>query len=102
MAVVTPSLEQVRELCARLWNPIGVPMANTISEDELGFRPLPAGEYDGYLLHLLTLLQRGVPDRDLRSYLETVEREYIGLSKPAGDKANFLAALRELTAGSGA
>ena len=76
-------------------------MADTISEDELGFRPLPADEYDGYLLHLLTLLQRGVPHRDLRSYLETVEREDIEFSKPAADKGNFLAALRELTAGSG-
>lgn len=90
------SIEDLRQLCAAHWNPIGVPMSNVATEASLGYRPLPADEYDRYLSHMLILLAQGASDGELLGYLSTVERDYIGLSAPAGNKDRFVAAVRAL------
>jgi hypothetical protein len=86
-------IAELRVLCARYWNPIGVPMEISATKDELGFRPLPADEYDGYLLHIASMVDAGAPSSEMREYLELVEREYLMLSRPSGSKDDFVAAL---------
>jgi hypothetical protein len=88
-------LEDLRRLCAEHWNPIGVPMADLSATDTTGFRPLPADEYDVYLLHALAMVEGGSSKSEIVAYLNTVEQEYLMLSQPAGDKGRFVDALFE-------
>ncbi|MCF3934395.1 hypothetical protein L1787_13370 [Acuticoccus sp. M5D2P5] len=93
-------LEELRRLCAKYWNPIGIPMSNIETEDSLGYRPLPADEYDTYLAHIQTLIQSKASMQDIREYLEIVERDYIMLSSPSGSKDAFIRALQEASGSS--
>ena len=68
-------------------------MANTDTAGEISFRPLPEDEYDAYLLHLQSMLETGSSPNDIVSYLDLVEREYLMLTKPSGDKGAFARAL---------
>lgn len=86
-------LEQVRLLCAQLWNPIGVPMANVASKEQLGFPPLPTDEYDTYLLKIIEMINSDCARSEVMHFLNEVESEYLMLSKPAGDKSRFLTSL---------
>ena len=88
------SLDELRDLCAKHWNPMSIPMANTTTEEKLGFRPLPVDEYDSYLSHAQNLLESGASSGEIRTYLETVERDYLMLSAPDGDKDAFIRALQ--------
>ena len=85
-------LTELRRLCATHWNPIGVPMANVTTAEELGYPPLPEDEYAGYLLRLERLAIGGASLQELVSYLVSVE-EYIGVSKPAGNREAFVDAV---------
>ncbi|MER9231384.1 hypothetical protein NKI56_04630 [Mesorhizobium sp. M0622] len=86
-------LEEMRILCAKHWNPIGIPMESTATSREPGFRPLPADEYDNYLLQIMRLVVDGADPRQISDYLGKVENEYLGLSSPAGSKDDFLNAV---------
>ncbi|CAN7190473.1 hypothetical protein [Mesorhizobium sp. LjNodule214] len=86
-------MAEMRDLCARHWNPIGVPMANIATSSELGFRPLPQDEYDTYLLHVIRLVGNGASPRQVADYLSTVENEYIQMISPSGSKDNFVNAV---------
>lgn len=87
------NLDEMRQLCATYWNPIGVPMSNVTTQEALGFRPLPMDEYDAYLAHVIHLIEAGASKAEVRAYLDTVERDYLMLSTPAGDKAKFIEAV---------
>jgi hypothetical protein len=84
---------QLRELCALYWNPIGVPMANVATQEQLGFRPMPEDEYDTYLLHVDALMREGATRDQIADYLSKVERDYLMLPRVAGNKAAFIEAL---------
>lgn len=86
-------LTLLRRLCAQYWNPIGVPMSNVSTETELGYPPLPEGEYDGYLLKLVSMSQQGAKRSELINFLDKVERDYLMLSHPDGDKSAFVDAV---------
>jgi hypothetical protein len=88
-----PDLSQLRDLCAKHWNPIGVPMLNEGRAGEGDFRPLPEDEYDTYLLHVQSMLETGSAPNEIVSYLDLVEREYLMLTRPSGDKGAFVRAL---------
>ncbi|MER8386972.1 hypothetical protein NKJ46_28215 [Mesorhizobium sp. M0166] len=88
------SLAEIRDLCARHWNPIGIPMANLAPSSEPRFRrPLPADEYDTYLLHVIRLVGDGASPSQVADYLSTVENEYIQLTSPRGSKDDFVSAV---------
>lgn len=89
---------QLRDACARLWNPIGVPMANTTSKEELGYPPMPEDEYDAYLNLLASMIRGGASIDELMGYLEEVERNILMLSRPAGDKRAFIDAALSIMA----
>jgi hypothetical protein len=91
-------LEEMRILCAKHWNPIGIPMESSVASREPGFRPLPSDElpsdeYDSYLMQIMRLLVEGANPMQIRDYLGKVENKYLGLSSPAGNKDDFLNAL---------
>ena len=81
---------KLRDACARLWNPIGVPMANVSSREELGYPPMPEDEYDAYLYGLVSRIRSGASFDELLGYLNEVERDHLMLSHPAGDKRAFI------------
>lgn len=87
------SLTEIRDLCARYWNPIGIPMENIAPAGELQFRPLPEDEYDTYLLYVIWLVGDGASPKQVADYLSTVENEYIGLTSPSGSKDAFIDAV---------
>lgn len=91
----TIPLEVLRLLCAQHWNPIGIPMANMTTEEELPFRPMPADEYDRYLIYVEYLFATKASKKEIYTYLDTVEREYMMLSYPSGDKTKFIEAIQD-------
>lgn len=90
------SLEILRNLCAKYWNPIGFPMESEANAKELEFPPLPADEYDTYLKYVEKMLQNNASDQQIIAYLETVERDFLELTSPAGNKSEFVSALKKL------
>ena len=86
--------EALRRLCAESWNPIGIPMAASASERDPS--RMPADEYDTYLLVAWGMAVRGRPAAEIVDYLASAEREQMGLTRPAGDKQAFVAALQEM------
>lgn len=70
-------------------------MANVKTTEELGYRPLPEDEYDSYLARLAGMVRGGAYRSDMLAYLASAE-EYIGVSKPAGNKEAFLDAVVKL------
>ncbi|RWM74118.1 hypothetical protein [Mesorhizobium sp.] len=89
-------LDEMRILCAKHWNPIGIPMENVATSNELGFRPLPEDEYDSYLQQIMRLIVDGASPNEISNYLATVESEYLMLDSPAGSKDDFVSAVLEL------
>lgn len=89
-------LSALRDLCARYWNPIGVVMEfePTAKDDP---SPMPADEYDGYLVVMRRMIAEGASRHDVVLYLSKVEKDFIGLSQPSGDKAKFVEAVFALT-----
>ena len=83
-------IEALRKLCALYWNPIGIPMSNIASESETEFPALPEDEYDAYLSNLGEMIERHDSVQEMLEYLSIVERDYIMLSAPSGDKRKFL------------
>lgn len=82
-------LQELRNLCAEYWNPLGVPMANG-THNFLPHNTLPEDEYDQYLLHVADLIESDAADGELLEYLELVEKKYIMMPNPAGDKGAFI------------
>ncbi|MDX8478316.1 hypothetical protein RFN28_07455 [Mesorhizobium sp. VK24D] len=89
-------LEEMRLLCAKHWNPIGIPMSNVPTSDELGFQPLPEDEYDSYLQQVMRLVVEGASAGQISHYLSLVESDYLMLSSPAGNKDAFVGAVLDL------
>ena len=58
--------------------------------------PMPADEYDSYLFEVWNMCRSGKGKADIIEYLGRVESEYIGISRPAGDKALFVDKLRNV------
>jgi hypothetical protein len=83
-------LETLRAICALHWNPIGIPMNSECLSESLKYKTLPTNEYDGYLNHVLRMIESGKEANDIIEYLSVVETDYIGLSEPSGDKAEFV------------
>jgi hypothetical protein len=73
-------------------------MEPVATENQLGYPPLPANEYDAYLSELLRLIGQGASPEDLLNYLATVETDYLMLTNPVGDKQAFI---RSVLAASG-
>ncbi len=71
-------------------------MAGTSQSENLRFRPLPEDEYDSYLQQILALVEGGASREEVLAYMDTVEREYLMLTAPAGDKSKFVSAVFEL------
>ncbi len=93
------NLSKSRELYAAHWNPIGIAMALEGSEQALGYPPLPDDEYDNYLAGVREMLKSGAADTEVVAYLDEVEREFMGIDQPHGDKARFVAAVRAVASG---
>jgi hypothetical protein len=64
-------------------------MANVVTRDELGYPPLPEDEYDGYLTGLAAMVRAGATQHEMLAYLFSAEK-HVGMSRPAGDKTEFL------------
>lgn len=94
-------IETLRKLCAEYWNPIGVMM-----EFEEGAAsdpsPMPADEYDGYLYEIWKMAKAGSTEAEMIAYLGKVESDYMGITKPSGDKASFVSQLAKLLSESSA
>ncbi|MER8723892.1 hypothetical protein [Mesorhizobium sp. M1027] len=90
------SLAEIRDLCARHWNPIGIPMANMETSSELEFRPLPENEYDTYLHHIIRFVGDGASPKQVADYVDTVEKDYIQVTSPLGSKEDFVSAIFKL------
>ncbi|MER8405081.1 MULTISPECIES: hypothetical protein [unclassified Mesorhizobium] len=90
------SLAEMRDLCARHWNPIGIPMASIATSSDLGFRPLPEDEYDTYLRHIVRLVGDGASPKQVADYVGTVEKDYIQVISPLGSKEDFVSAIFKL------
>ena len=72
----TPSINlgEIRRIGWRNWDPIGL-------SDGFEFGPQSCvDEYDGYLLHLASLLTRGSSRSDAAAYLCSVARGHMGLA----------------------
>jgi len=95
MGTMTIPLEVLRLLCAQHWNPIGIPLANMTIEKETPFRPMPEDEYDRYLLYVEYLFANKASEKEILAYLDTVEREYLMLSSPRGNKRKFIASIQD-------
>lgn len=93
-------LSELRQLCAKFWNPIGVVM-DFEPEAQDDPSPMPADEYDGYLKVMWRMIKEGASRDDVVSYLSKVETEFIGLSRPAGNKLAFAEAVLSFSAGEG-
>lgn len=92
---IPANLECLRLLCAELWNPIGVVMEfepDAVNDPS----PMPADEYDGYLIEVFDMVQKGESFGSVVDYLAKVERDYIGLTRPSGDKLLFVGELFKL------
>jgi hypothetical protein len=92
--ISTEELQAVRLLCASFWNPIGIVMEfepAAVNDPS----PMPADEYDGYLIESLEMVRDGASVQVVVDYLTRVEREYIGLTQPSGDKLTFVRKLFE-------
>lgn len=85
-------LSELRQLCAKYWNPIGVVM-DFEPEAQNDPSPMPADEYDSYLMVAWQMINKGATEDDVVSYLSQVETEFIGLSRPAGNKLAFVEAI---------
>ena len=66
-----PVLEAIKRILRFDWDPIGV---GEISPDE----------YDGYAMHLFTILHQDAAEQDVETYLNWAEVEHMGLSQPSG------------------
>lgn len=66
------------------------------SSQGLGFSPLPADEYDSYLIELIRMAETGSSKQEIVLYLEKVERDYLMLTDPDGNKGDFAEAILDL------
>ncbi len=87
------TLDRLRALCAEHWNPIGIPMAGSPAAAGLPYPPLPIDEYDTYLRRVGEMLDANYTAAEIERYIVKVEQDYLGLTKPAGDRAAFVAAM---------
>jgi len=94
-----PWLALLRALGAAYWNPIGIPMELERGMEGLEERPLPDDEYDNYLAEVREMLFAGAADADVVAYLDEVEREFMGIDQPHGDKCRFVAEVRAAISG---
>lgn len=95
-------MKKLRELCAAHWNPIGVPMELEVGAKTLLDRPLPDDEYDNYLAEVREMLGSGAADAEVVAYLDEVERDFMGIDQPHGDKSRFVAEVRAALMGGSA
>jgi len=70
-------------------------MSNVTTEQELGSRPLPADEYDTYLLYIISRLEANCGLDEIYSYLCIAENDYMMLSYPSGNKNEFISSIEQ-------
>ena len=78
-----PTSRPVRDILMREWDPIGV-----------AEWPEAEDEYDGYVPHIVSLLDNGASEEKVANYLDTIATERMGELKP--DRARSLATARAL------
>lgn len=72
-------VSRLREIGWKLWDPIGL-------ADQLGMPPEHAAdEYDRYLLHVASMLDRGASKAEATGYLTSVASESMGLADVDSD-----------------
>ena len=67
-------LSRLREIGWKLWDPIG--LAHNGGTPDEGC----ADEYDRYLLHVVSMISRGVSKEEATAYLTNIVSEHMGLS----------------------
>ena len=79
-------LSVLRQIGWDEWDPIGIRRFDT---DD--WRTNAADEYDGYILHVVSLLHNGKPEADAVAYLDWVASEHMGLG-PQSPEAHEVSA----------
>ncbi len=74
-------LSRLREIGWRLWDPIGLADENGSCGEGC------ADEYDGYLLHVVSMLYRGSSKDEATTYLVGIVSDHMGLSVVDSDAA---------------
>jgi hypothetical protein len=68
-----PKLEAIKKLFLAEWDPIGVAGIPDASD-----------EYDGYAMHVFTMLHQGADPNAIAEYLHWAETDHMGLSHASG------------------
>lgn len=82
-------LAVLREIGLTIWDPIGLAAMNS---------PDPIDTYDPYLSGALNKLQQGLPDRDVATWLMSVEVRDIGLGLRGDTQARAHATIAAIRA----
>ncbi len=67
-------LSRLRDIGWKLWDPIG------LADDEGSPSEGCADEYDGYLLHVVSMICRGGSKNEATAYLNDIASKHMGLS----------------------
>lgn len=74
-------LSRLREIGWKLWDPIGLAQDGSAPDEGC------ADEYDGYLLHVVSMISRGASIEESAVYLTGIASEHMGLSVVDADAA---------------